>query len=80
MALLGRQCIEATIQEDDGERVQPADMATVSQIYQTLYTTLQTVYDSGDVGDDCVTKTRTFVGSSSTSYTGTTFLLDASSQ
>src|SRR3984885_6056897 len=39
--------------------------------YPTLYTISQTVYDSGGVGDDFVTKRRQFFGPPSTGYTGT---------
>jgi hypothetical protein len=49
------------------------DMTDSYNVYPTLYTMLQTVYDSGGVGDDYVTKTRTFFGTASTAYTGTNF-------
>ena len=51
------------------------DMTDSYNVYPTLYTASQTVYDGGGVGDDFVTKTRTFYGTSSTSYTGTNFYL-----
>ncbi len=49
------------------------DMTSTYNVYPTLYTMSQTVYDIGGVGDGVVTKTRKFFGSSSTSYTGTNF-------
>jgi RHS repeat-associated protein len=51
------------------------DMGTNYTSYPTLYTISQTIYDSGGVGDDNVTKTRTFFGTGSTNYTGTNFYL-----
>jgi RHS repeat-associated protein len=49
------------------------DMTDSYNVYPTLYTISQTVFDNGGVGDDYVTKTRRFFGTSSTNYTGTTF-------
>jgi RHS repeat-associated protein len=46
------------------------DMTDSYNVYPTLYTIGQAVYDSGAVGDDLVTKIRQFFGTSSTSYTG----------
>ena len=51
------------------------DMTDSYNVYPTLYTISQTVYDNGGVGDGYVTKTRTFFGTISTSYTGTNFYL-----
>jgi RHS repeat-associated protein len=51
------------------------DMTDSYNVYPTLYAISQVVYDNGGVGDDFVTKTRKFFGTSSTSYTGTNFYL-----
>jgi RHS repeat-associated protein len=47
------------------------DMTDNYNVYPTLYTMSQTVYDNGGAGDGLVTKTRTFFGPSSSAYTGT---------
>jgi RHS repeat-associated protein len=49
------------------------NMTDSYNVYPTLNTMSQTVYDNGGVGDDFVTKSRTSFGTSSTSYTGTNF-------
>jgi hypothetical protein len=51
------------------------NMTDSYNVYPTLYTISQTVYDNGGVGDGYVTKTRTFFGTTGTSYTGTKFYL-----
>jgi RHS repeat-associated protein len=51
------------------------DMGSNYTTYPTLYTISQLVYDNGGVGDDNVTKTRTFFGTGSTQYTGANFYL-----
>jgi len=61
------------IQINKGVSPSGATMGSNYTTYPTLYTISQTVYDNGGVGDDFVTKTRTFFGTSSTSYTGTNF-------
>jgi RHS repeat-associated protein len=48
------------------------DMTDSYNVYPTLYTISQTVYDNGSVGDGFVTKSRAFFGTGST-YTGTNF-------
>jgi RHS repeat-associated protein len=47
------------------------NMTDSYNVYPTLYTMSQTVYDNGGPGDGLVTKTRKFFGTSTTSYTGT---------
>jgi RHS repeat-associated protein len=49
------------------------DMTDNYNVYPTLYTLSQTVYDNGGAGDGLVTKTRTFFGTGTTSYTGTNY-------
>jgi RHS repeat-associated protein len=49
------------------------DMGSNYTSYPALYMISQTVYDDGGVGDDSVTKTRSFFGTGSTNYTGTNF-------
>ena len=50
------------IQVNKGVSPSGQNMGSNYTIYPTLYTISQTVYDSGGVGDDFVTKTRTFFG------------------
>jgi RHS repeat-associated protein len=61
------------IQVNKGVSPSGANMGSNYTSYPTLYAISQTVYDNGGVGDDFVTKTRTFFGTSSTNYTGTNF-------
>jgi RHS repeat-associated protein len=61
------------IQVNKGVSPSGANMGSNYTTYPTLYTISQTIYDNGGIGDDFVTKTRTFFGTSSTSYTGTNF-------
>ncbi|HEV8072384.1 MAG TPA: RHS repeat-associated core domain-containing protein [Planctomycetaceae bacterium] len=49
------------------------NMTDSYNVYPTLYTISQTVFDNEGVGDGYVTKTRQSFGTSSTSYTGTNF-------
>jgi RHS repeat-associated protein len=49
------------------------DMTDNYNVYPTLYTLSQTIYDNGGIGDGFVTKTRTFFGTASAAYTGTNF-------
>jgi RHS repeat-associated protein len=49
------------------------DMTDSYNVYPTLYTIAQAVYDNSGVGDDLLTKIRRFFGTSSTSYTGANF-------
>jgi RHS repeat-associated protein len=49
------------------------DMTDSYNVYPTLYTISQNVYDNGGIGDDFVTKTRAFFGTASTNFTGANF-------
>jgi RHS repeat-associated protein len=49
------------------------NMTDSYNVYPTLYTISQTVYDNGGVGDGYATKRKHFFGSASTAYTGTNY-------